>query len=86
MLMQILGLLGIVYFLMKAMQISRTRVETSREMDLEQYGQTIVPFSDDDRSNFSQNLTKILEIMLKAKKQKLQEVKGKALSKRKKDS
>uniref|UniRef100_G1LHB0 ATP-binding cassette sub-family A member 3-like n=1 Tax=Ailuropoda melanoleuca TaxID=9646 RepID=G1LHB0_AILME len=85
MLMQILGLLGIVYFLMKAMQISRTRVETSREMDLEQYGQTIVPFSDDDRSNFSQNLTKILEIMLKAKKQKLQEVKGKALSKRKKD-
>uniref|UniRef100_A0A7N5P2D2 ATP-binding cassette sub-family A member 3-like n=1 Tax=Ailuropoda melanoleuca TaxID=9646 RepID=A0A7N5P2D2_AILME len=76
MLMQILGLLGIVYFLMKAMQISRTRVETSREMDLEQYGQTIVPFSDDDRSNFSQNLTKILEIMLKAKKQKLQEVKG----------
>uniref|UniRef100_A0A452TZU1 ATP-binding cassette sub-family A member 3-like n=1 Tax=Ursus maritimus TaxID=29073 RepID=A0A452TZU1_URSMA len=76
MLMQILGLLGIVYFLMRGMQISRTRVETSREMDLEQYGQTIVPFSDDDRSNFSQNLTKILEIMLKAKKQKLQEVKG----------
>ncbi|XP_044771201.1 phospholipid-transporting ATPase ABCA3-like [Neomonachus schauinslandi] len=76
MLMQILGLLGIVYFLMRGMEISRNRVENAREMDLEQYGQTIVPFSDDDRSDFSQNLTKILEMMLKAKKQKLQEVKG----------
>ncbi|XP_077930152.1 phospholipid-transporting ATPase ABCA3-like [Halichoerus grypus] len=76
MLMQILGLLGIVYFLMRGMEISRNRVETAREMDLEQYGQTIVPFSDDDRSDFSQNLTKILEMMLKTKKQKLQEVKG----------
>ncbi|XP_030889430.1 LOW QUALITY PROTEIN: ATP-binding cassette sub-family A member 3-like [Leptonychotes weddellii] len=75
MLMQILGLLGIVYFLMRGMEISRNRVENAREMDLEQYGQTIVPFSDDDRSDFSQNLTKILEMMLKAKKQKLQEVK-----------
>ncbi|XP_027467992.2 ATP-binding cassette sub-family A member 3-like [Zalophus californianus] len=76
MLMQILGLLGIVYFLMRGMEISRNRVENAREMDLEQYGQTIVPFSDDDRSDFSQNLTKILETMLKAKKQKFQEVKG----------
>ncbi|XP_034843919.1 ATP-binding cassette sub-family A member 3-like [Mirounga leonina] len=76
MLMQILGLLGIVYFLMRGVEISRNRVEIAREMDLEQYGQTIVPFSDDDRSDFSQNLTKILEMMLKAKKQKLQEVKG----------
>ncbi|XP_059011321.1 phospholipid-transporting ATPase ABCA3-like [Mustela lutreola] len=75
-LMQILGLLGIVYFLMKVEKISRNTIETAREMDLEQYGQTTVLFSDDSHSDFSQNLTKILDIMLKAKKQKLQEVKG----------
>ena len=79
MLMQILGLLGIVYFLMRGMEISRNIFETAREMDLEQYGQTIVLFSDDKHSDFSQNLTKILESTLKAKKQKLQEVKGKSL-------
>ncbi|XP_047570305.1 phospholipid-transporting ATPase ABCA3-like isoform X4 [Lutra lutra] len=75
-LMQILGLLGVVYFLMKGMEISRNKIEPAREMDLEQYGQTTVLFSDDNHSDFSQNLTKILDIMLKAKKQKLQEVKG----------
>ncbi|XP_044088738.1 phospholipid-transporting ATPase ABCA3-like [Neovison vison] len=75
-LMQILGLLGIVYFLMKGVEISRNKIEPAREMDLEQYGQTTVLFSDDSHSDFSQNLTKILDIMLKAKKQKLQEVKG----------
>ncbi|XP_032184454.1 ATP-binding cassette sub-family A member 3-like isoform X3 [Mustela erminea] len=75
-LMQILGLLGIVYFLMKGDKISRNTIEPAREMDLEQYGQTTVLFSDDSHSEFSQNLTKILDIMLKAKKQKLQEVKG----------
>lgn len=82
-LMQILGLLGIVYFLMKGVEISRNKIEPAREMDLEQYGQTTVLFSDDSHSDFSQNLTKILDIMLKAKKQKLQEVKGKVLSERK---
>ncbi|CAK7303304.1 Phospholipid-transporting ATPase ABCA3 [Vulpes lagopus] len=74
-LMQILGFLGIVYFLMKGIEIIRTRIEPAREMDLEQYGQTIVPLSMAVDSDFTRNLTKNLEILLKAKKQKLQEVK-----------
>ncbi|XP_022275690.1 phospholipid-transporting ATPase ABCA3-like isoform X4 [Canis lupus baileyi] len=75
-LMQILGFLGIVYFLMKGIEIIRTKTEPAREMDLEQYGQTIVPLSIAVDSDFTRNLTKNLEILLKAKKQKLQEVKG----------
>uniref|UniRef100_A0A8P0P0T7 ABC transporter domain-containing protein n=1 Tax=Canis lupus familiaris TaxID=9615 RepID=A0A8P0P0T7_CANLF len=79
-LMQILGFLGIVYFLMKGIEIIRTKTEPAREMDLEQYGQTIVPLSIAVDSDFTRNLTKNLEILLKAKKQKLQEVKGNVLS------
>uniref|UniRef100_A0A8C0SKP4 ABC transporter domain-containing protein n=1 Tax=Canis lupus familiaris TaxID=9615 RepID=A0A8C0SKP4_CANLF len=75
-LMQILGFLGIVYFLMKGIEIIRTKTEPAREMDLVQYGQTIVPLSIAVDSDFTRNLTKNLEILLKAKKQKLQEVKG----------
>lgn len=78
--MQILGFLGIVYFLMKGIEIIRTKTEPAREMDLEQYGQTIVPLSIAVDSDFTRNLTKNLEILLKAKKQKLQEVKGNVLS------
>uniref|UniRef100_A0A8C0SND3 ABC transporter domain-containing protein n=1 Tax=Canis lupus familiaris TaxID=9615 RepID=A0A8C0SND3_CANLF len=79
-LMQILGFLGIVYFLMKGIEIIRTKTEPAREMDLVQYGQTIVPLSIAVDSDFTRNLTKNLEILLKAKKQKLQEVKGNVLS------
>ncbi|XP_058425894.1 phospholipid-transporting ATPase ABCA3-like [Diceros bicornis minor] len=75
-LLQILGLLGIVYFLMRGVRILRRTDEPAREMDLEQYGQTIVPFSITGNSDFTRNFKNNLEIMLKAKKQKPQEVKG----------
>ncbi|XP_072798873.1 phospholipid-transporting ATPase ABCA3-like isoform X2 [Vicugna pacos] len=75
-LMQILGLLGIVYFLMRDGGSTRIREEPAREMDLGQYGQTIVPFSTSGNSDFTLNLIQNLETMLKAKKQKLYEVKG----------
>lgn len=58
--------------------------ELEREMDLEQYGETIVPFSISGNSEFTMNFVKNLEILLKAKKQKLHEVKGKPPSKKKK--
>ncbi|KAB1263378.1 ATP-binding cassette sub-family A member 3 [Camelus dromedarius] len=74
-LMQILGLLGIVYFLMRDGGSTRIREEPAREMDLGQYGQTIVPFSTSGNSDFTLNLIQNLETMLKAKKQKLYEVK-----------
>uniref|UniRef100_A0A8W4F9G4 ATP binding cassette subfamily A member 14 n=1 Tax=Sus scrofa TaxID=9823 RepID=A0A8W4F9G4_PIG len=76
MLLQILGLLGIVYLLMKGVQIIIKGAEPGREMDLDQYGQTIVPFSTSGNNDFTQNLTKNLEILLRAKKQKLHKVKG----------
>ncbi|XP_057605512.1 phospholipid-transporting ATPase ABCA3-like [Hippopotamus amphibius kiboko] len=76
MLMQLLAFLGIVYFLMSGVDLSRRNEEPAREMDLGQYGQTIVPFSTSGNSDFILNFTKNLEIMLKAKKQKLHEVKG----------
>ena len=79
MLLQILGLLGIVYLLMKGVQIIIKGAEPGREMDLDQYGQTIVPFSTSGNNDFTQNLTKNLEILLRAKKQKLHKVKGKSL-------
>uniref|UniRef100_A0A8W4FMP3 ATP binding cassette subfamily A member 14 n=1 Tax=Sus scrofa TaxID=9823 RepID=A0A8W4FMP3_PIG len=79
MLLQILGLLGIVYLLMKGVQIIIKGAEPGREMDLDQYGQTIVPFSTSGNNDFTQNLTKNLEILLRAKKQKLHKVKGNIL-------
>uniref|UniRef100_A0A8C3VVY5 ABC transporter domain-containing protein n=1 Tax=Catagonus wagneri TaxID=51154 RepID=A0A8C3VVY5_9CETA len=76
MLLQILGLLGIVYLLMSGVQIVINSGEPGREMDLGQYGQTTVPFSTSGNTDFTQNLTKNLEILLKAKNQKLHKVKG----------
>lgn len=58
--------------------------ELEREMDLEQYGETVVPFSISGNSEFTMNFVKNLEILLKAKKQKLHQVKGKPPSKKKK--
>uniref|UniRef100_A0A8C2RYQ1 ABC transporter domain-containing protein n=1 Tax=Capra hircus TaxID=9925 RepID=A0A8C2RYQ1_CAPHI len=74
-LLQILALLGIFYFLMSDVEFSRGE-ELEREMDLEQYGETVVPFSISGNSEFTMNFVKNLEILLKAKKQKLHEVKG----------
>uniref|UniRef100_A0A5F9C7X5 ABC transporter domain-containing protein n=1 Tax=Oryctolagus cuniculus TaxID=9986 RepID=A0A5F9C7X5_RABIT len=50
--------------------------EPARKMDLEQYGETIVPYSITGNSPFAVDFLKVLEDMLKAKKQKLQEVQG----------
>ncbi|XP_062036032.1 phospholipid-transporting ATPase ABCA3-like [Lepus europaeus] len=75
MLLQLVGLLGSVYFLMSGVTIM-THEEPARKMDLEQYGETIVPYSITGNSPFAQDFLKVLEDMLKAKKQKLQEVQG----------
>uniref|UniRef100_A0A5F9DRX4 ABC transporter domain-containing protein n=1 Tax=Oryctolagus cuniculus TaxID=9986 RepID=A0A5F9DRX4_RABIT len=57
--------------------------EPARKMDLEQYGETIVPYSITGNSPFAVDFLKVLEDMLKAKKQKLQEVQGKVFEKEK---
>ncbi|ELW62507.1 ATP-binding cassette sub-family A member 3 [Tupaia chinensis] len=75
-LIETLALLGIVYLMMKGVNFSRPTDEPARQMDLRQYGQTIVPFSFSGSSVLTMNLAKNLEIMLNAKNQKLQEVKG----------
>ncbi|XP_069920746.1 phospholipid-transporting ATPase ABCA3 isoform X5 [Oryctolagus cuniculus] len=75
MLLQLVGLLGSVYFLMSGVTIVRHE-EPARKMDLEQYGETIVPYSITGNSPFAVDFLKVLEDMLKAKKQKLQEVQG----------
>nr|XP_014713390.2 phospholipid-transporting ATPase ABCA3-like isoform X2 [Equus asinus] len=75
-LLQILGLLGIVYFLMREVNFTRRIEEPAREMDLEQYGETIVPYSISGNSPLTQNLKDNVESMLKAKKQKPKEVQG----------
>ena len=78
-LLQILAFVGIFYFLMSDVEISMSEEKLDREMDLEQYGQTIVPFSISGNSEFTMNFTKNLEILLKAKEQKLHKVNGKPL-------
>lgn len=49
----------------------------AREMDLSQYGRTIVPYSISGNSELAMNLTKNLKIFLNAKNQELREVQGK---------
>uniref|UniRef100_A0A9L0K5G1 ABC transporter domain-containing protein n=1 Tax=Equus asinus TaxID=9793 RepID=A0A9L0K5G1_EQUAS len=48
----------------------------AREMDLSQYGRTIVPYSISGNSELAMNLTKNLKIFLNAKNQELREVQG----------
>ncbi|XP_034369621.1 phospholipid-transporting ATPase ABCA3-like [Arvicanthis niloticus] len=74
-LLQLLALLGLMYLLMKGISFSVPE-EPARVMDLEQYGETIVPFSVSGDPHLTQILTKNLEIMLKAKNQKILEVQG----------
>ncbi|XP_075828185.1 phospholipid-transporting ATPase ABCA3-like [Microtus pennsylvanicus] len=74
-LLQLLALLGLMYLMMRGISFSTAR-EHARVMDLEQYRETIVPFSISGDPDLTQNLTKNLEIMLKAKKQELHEVQG----------
>ncbi|XP_008589411.1 PREDICTED: ATP-binding cassette sub-family A member 3-like [Galeopterus variegatus] len=73
-LLQILGLVGCFAFLLRAGNTSEN--DNIRQMDLGQYGQTIVPFSISGNSNLTTNLLKHLESMLKSDNQRLKEVQG----------
>ncbi|KAG8513504.1 LOW QUALITY PROTEIN: ATP-binding cassette sub-family A member 3 [Galemys pyrenaicus] len=75
-LLQLLAFLGMVYLMNSGVSISVQSDEPAREMDLQQYGKTIVPYSISGNSNFEQNLRSNLEILLKAKNQQPQEVQG----------
>lgn len=54
-----------------------------REMDLSQYGRTIVPYSVSGNSDLALNFINNLEIFLKHKNQELREVQGKTHRKKK---
>lgn len=54
----------------------------AREMDLRQYGRTIVPYSISGNSVLALNLIENLEIFLKLKNQELREVQGKICRKK----
>ncbi|XP_032098791.1 ATP-binding cassette sub-family A member 3-like [Sapajus apella] len=73
-LLQILGLIGSVAFLLSSGHTSED--EIIRQMDLGQYGQTIVPFSLSGNSDLAANLSKHLKGMLKSENQIPQEVQG----------
>lgn len=49
-----------------------------RQMELSQYGQTIVPFSISGASNLTADLSERLKSMLESDNQRPQEVQGKA--------
>uniref|UniRef100_A0A8C2MJ39 ATP-binding cassette, sub-family A member 14 n=2 Tax=Cricetulus griseus TaxID=10029 RepID=A0A8C2MJ39_CRIGR len=74
-LLQLLTLLGLMYLLTEGISFPTPEMP-ARVMDLKQYGETIVPFSISGDPHLTQSLTKNLEIILKAKKQKLHEVQG----------
>ncbi|XP_076997713.1 phospholipid-transporting ATPase ABCA3-like isoform X3 [Tamandua tetradactyla] len=74
-LLQILGLVGIVYLLIRGVSISRTTEEPARKMDLDQYGRTTVLYSISGNPDVPENLIKNLKIMLKDK-QNLKKVEG----------
>ncbi|XP_007956953.1 phospholipid-transporting ATPase ABCA3-like [Orycteropus afer afer] len=76
MLLQILGLLGVVIFLLKAENFVTENDDIARQMNLREYGQTIVPLAISGNSSLTVNLSKHLENMLKSEKQILQEVRG----------
>ncbi|KAL0617709.1 ATP-binding cassette sub-family A member 3 [Plecturocebus cupreus] len=75
-LLQILGLIGSLAFLLSSSHTSQD--EIIRQMDLGQYGQTIVPFSLSGNSDLAANLSKHLKGMLKSENQRPQAVQGKA--------
>lgn len=80
-LLQLLALLGLMYLLMKGISFSAP-VQPARVMDLEQYGETTIPFSVSGDPHLTPILTKNLEIMFNSKKQKIHEVQGKSLTNR----
>ncbi|XP_054524973.1 phospholipid-transporting ATPase ABCA3-like isoform X1 [Pan troglodytes] len=73
--LQILGLIGSLAFLLRSSNTS-SQDEIIRQMDLSQYGQTIVSFSISGNSDLTANISKHLEGMLKSDNQIPQEVQG----------
>ncbi|XP_059123759.1 phospholipid-transporting ATPase ABCA3-like [Peromyscus eremicus] len=74
-LVQILGLVISALFLLKSHDLSYED-EKTRQMNLDEYGQTIVPFSTSGKSNLITSLLTHLENMLKPGNHKLKEVQG----------
>lgn len=75
MLLQILVILVVTTYLLTTNNLVSEL--SSREMDLSQYGRTIVPYSVTGQSDLAMNLIKNLKIFLKPKNQELREVQGK---------
>ncbi|XP_032184445.1 ATP-binding cassette sub-family A member 3-like isoform X1 [Mustela erminea] len=75
-LLQILALLGSFTFLSKADKFLHNNDEKPRQMDLDQYGRTIVPFSVSGNSNLTLIFLKHLRSMLESHKHTLKEVQG----------
>nr|XP_058142277.1 phospholipid-transporting ATPase ABCA3-like [Dasypus novemcinctus] len=79
MLLQILVILLVTTYLLETVDLSHEALP-SREMDLGQYGRTIVPYSISGNSDLALNLIKNLEIFLKPKNQELREVQGNVMT------
>uniref|UniRef100_A0A667I5F0 ABC transporter domain-containing protein n=1 Tax=Lynx canadensis TaxID=61383 RepID=A0A667I5F0_LYNCA len=75
-LLQMLALLGSFTFLSKAENFLHNNDEKARQMDLNQYGQTIVPLSISGNSNLTLIFLKHLRSMLESDKHTLKEVQG----------
>ncbi|KAF0882143.1 ABCA3 protein, partial [Crocuta crocuta] len=75
-LLQMLALLGSFTFLSEAEKFSHNKDEKTRQMDLNQYGQTIVPLSISGNSNLTLIFLKHLRTMLESNKHTLKEVQG----------
>nr|XP_045726662.1 phospholipid-transporting ATPase ABCA3-like [Mirounga angustirostris] len=75
-LLQILALLGSFTFLSEANKFLHTKDEKARQMDLDQYGRTIVPLSISGNSNLTMIFLKHLRSMLESHKHTLKEVQG----------
>lgn len=81
-LLQILALLVSFTFLSEANKFLHTKDEKARQMDLDQYGRTIVPLSISGNSNLTLIFLKHLRSMLESHKHTLKEVQGKTLGKK----
>ncbi|XP_027629544.1 ATP-binding cassette sub-family A member 3-like isoform X2 [Tupaia chinensis] len=75
-LLQIVVILFLTSYLLIALNLRDSNILPAREMDLSQYGQTIVPYSVSGNSDLTLNLIKNLEIFLKPKNQELRKVQG----------
>lgn len=76
--LQILGLVVPALLLFQVHDHAETNEETFRQMNLNEYGQTIVPYSISGNSNLTVSLLKHLGSMLTSDNHTLKEVQGKA--------